>query len=71
MHDARDIANHTMDDARDIASRTMHDARDMVSSAVARVDTDMRDKILLGAAGLAVAAALGVACQKRITEEVS
>ena len=29
---------------------------------------DARDKFLLGAAGVAVAAALGIACQRRLSE---
>ncbi|HET7680813.1 MAG TPA: hypothetical protein VFK79_11860 [Xanthobacteraceae bacterium] len=32
-------------------------------------DAESRDKLLLGMAGLAVAAALGIACQKRLTED--
>jgi len=32
-------------------------------------DAEARDKFLLGAAGLAVVAALGIACQRRIAEE--
>ena len=31
-------------------------------------DPESRDKVLLGVAGLAVAAALGIACQKRLSE---
>jgi len=32
-------------------------------------DPELRDKLLLGVAGLAVAAALGIACQKRLSED--
>jgi hypothetical protein len=38
-----------------------------VNSAIE--NPDARDKLLLGVAGLAVAAALGMACQRRLTEE--
>jgi hypothetical protein len=42
----------------------MHETRDALT------EVESRDKLLLGVAGIAVAAALGIACQKRIAEEV-
>jgi hypothetical protein len=50
-----------------------HDLRDQIqdvaAAAVEKVrDDDMRNKVLLGVAGAAIAAALGIACQKRISE---
>jgi hypothetical protein len=48
-----------------------HDLRDQVEDVAAKAadkfrDEDTRNNLLLGLAGLAIAAALGVACQKRI-----
>jgi hypothetical protein len=43
---------------------TMQDGRDVLA------DAESRDKLLLGVAGVAVVAALGIACQRRMTEEV-
>jgi hypothetical protein len=42
----------------------MHDGRDTLTQP------ESRDKLLLGVAGVAVATALGIACQKRIAEQV-
>lgn len=70
MHDARDrasgMARQTSRVTQDLAARagaTLSDA----SSAVQRGlrDDDTRDKLLLGAAGFAVAAAIGIAMQRR------
>jgi ElaB/YqjD/DUF883 family membrane-anchored ribosome-binding protein len=49
------------------------DLRDQVHDAAAKAvdkvrDDDVRNNVLLGVAGVAVAAALGIACQKRISE---
>ena len=52
--------------AVDDASRSMQAMPSTVSNAVADLDT--RDLLLLGAAGLAVAAALGIAYQRRGSE---
>jgi hypothetical protein len=41
----------------------LHEGRDVLT------ESEPRDKLLLGIAGVAVAAALGIACQKRIAEE--
>ena len=46
----------------------VHDTLNSGQEIIAKVGT--RDNILLGVAGLAVAAALGMAYQKRIAEEV-
>jgi hypothetical protein len=53
-------------------SRTADDTvRDTLSAGQKMIsDTETRDKVLLGVAGLAVAAALGIAYQKRALEEV-
>jgi hypothetical protein len=53
-----------------------HDLREQVEDVAASAvdkfrDEDTRNNLLLGAAGLAVAAALGIACQKRISETVA
>jgi hypothetical protein len=52
----------------DIATRAFQDT--VAAGRGVLSDQDARDKLLLGVAGLAVAAALGIACQKRMTEEV-
>jgi hypothetical protein len=51
-----------------IATRVFQDAVSAGQEFVA--DRDSRDKLLLGMAGVAVAAALGIAAQKRIAEDV-
>ena len=68
--------------ATESARRLVHEARDGIGNAAEAVwaaaedarDVDLtpepRDKILLGVAGVAVAAALGMSLQKRITAEV-
>jgi hypothetical protein len=67
----RSVSDRTRSATMDASSRTsqfmretIHDARDTLA------DNESRDKLLLGVAGVAVAAALGIACQKRIAEEV-
>src|SRR5690242_2402822 len=56
---------------RDKERRLRHDMRDATASIVKKVkDPDIRDTLLLGVAGAAIAAALGIACQKRISESV-
>jgi hypothetical protein len=60
--------------ARSGASTGMSRAADTVDKVWASTQSSMgdpeaRDKFLLGAAGLAVVAALGIACQRRITEQ--
>jgi hypothetical protein len=49
------------------------DLRDQVEDVAAKAadksrDEDTRNNLLLGLAGLAIAAALGIACQKKITD---
>jgi F0F1-type ATP synthase membrane subunit b/b' len=60
--------------ARSRASTGMSRAADTVDQVWASTqsslnDAEARDKFLLGAAGLAVVAALGIACQRRIAEQ--
>lgn len=60
---------------KDVAEQAYDGSQRMARSAVAAgeqalANPDSRDKLLLGVAGLAVAAALGIACQKRMTENV-
>ena len=50
-------------DTEDTLDQTAHTAGAIASSPAAR------DQLLLGAAGLAVVAALGIACQRRFTEQ--
>jgi hypothetical protein len=50
-----------------------HDLREQVEDVAARAvekfsDQDTRNNLLLGVVGLAIAAAVGIACQKRISE---
>jgi uncharacterized protein YjbJ (UPF0337 family) len=57
------------------AARTYSRADEMVDDAMAAgrnmvADDDTRNKLLLGVAGAAVAVAVGIACQKRITENI-
>jgi hypothetical protein len=64
---ARSIGQAFPDDAR----AKQHDLRDQVEDVAAKAadkfrDEDIRNNLLLGVAGLAIAAALGIACQKRI-----
>jgi hypothetical protein len=59
----------------DIRAR-QHDVRDeiqdLATAAMDKVrDEDTRNSLLLGAAGVAIAAALGIACQKRISETLT
>jgi len=65
-------ASQALDDARESASDVPARTGEMVHRASLAVhdalsDHDARDKILLGVAGLAVAAALGIAYQRRAT----
>jgi dsDNA-specific endonuclease/ATPase MutS2 len=67
LHDAGDAARDTMteiaDKAASIADRASHRLRDTIP------DQDDRDTYLLGAAALAVAAAVGIALQRRAQED--
>jgi hypothetical protein len=65
----------TEDLAADIRAR-QHDLRDDIRrktvDAAERIgDEDTRNTLLLGIAGVAIAAALGIACQKRISETLN
>ena len=68
FHDARDQISGRSAELYENAERQVSDWAQS-SREVVR-DGDTRDKLLLGAAGLAVAAALGIACQKRISEHL-
>ena len=64
---ARSTGQAFLDDVR----AKQHGLRDQVENVAARAvdkfrDEDTRNNLLLGVAGLAIAAALGIACQKRI-----
>jgi hypothetical protein len=65
VEQAREAATHIPDKAVNAAQR----ATRQIGRAVA--DEGMRDQLLLGAAGLAVAAALGVAYQRRTRDGVA
>jgi hypothetical protein len=79
LRDAGDTAREGLRDAGDAArarmTRFADDTVDMSDQASARMrtampDRDDRDNILLGAAALAVAAAVGIAVQRRAHEEM-
>jgi hypothetical protein len=79
LRDAGDTAREGLGDAGDAArarmTRFADDAAAMSDQASARMravmpDRDDRDNILLGAAALAVAAAVGIAVQRRAHEEM-
>ena len=67
LHDAGDAARDTMteiaDKAASIADRASHRLRDTIP------DQDDRDTYLLGAAALAVAAAVGIVLQRQAQED--
>lgn len=58
------VMNRAQEDLRD----QLRDAADTTLQTIR--DEDTRNKILLGVAGVAIAAALGIACQKRISDTV-
>jgi hypothetical protein len=65
------IADHVAGVATNAAETTRRVIEDVVSDGQkALQDTETRNQILLGAAGLAVAAALGMALQKKLEEKV-
>jgi gas vesicle protein len=66
QHDVTNYVQETAGHATDRADRLVRETVAVGQRALN--DTDSRDKLLLGVAGLAVAAALGIAFQKRITE---
>jgi len=65
LHDAGDAARDTMTQIADlsVADRASHRLRDTIP------DRDDRDTYLLGAAALAVAAAVGIAYHRRAQED--
>jgi hypothetical protein len=83
-HDTRDHAAAMLSETADALDRADQSARSAAATAAARAraavdqrwqltqstlsDAKARDKLLLGTAGLAVIAALGIACQRRLTE---
>jgi hypothetical protein len=72
--EAADAVKQSARSAASGASSGMSGAADNVNQVWASTpssldDPEARDKFLLGAAGLAVVAALGIACQRRVAEE--
>jgi hypothetical protein len=68
VHDMSDMAGGVTTRATAAANEVVHDTLTSGEDPIARVGT--RDNVLLGVAGLAVAAALGLAYQKRVAEGV-
>jgi hypothetical protein len=75
-----DRASNVLRDAGDAARQTMSGIADNVASMAEQAshtlhdavpDREDRDRILLGVAALAVAAAVGIACQRRVHEQSS
>ena len=71
--DARAKAKTASDSVVDGLRRQQHDLRDEIADVTAAAkgslrDEDTRNTVLVGIAGVAIAAALGIACQKRISE---
>jgi len=62
QQEAQEAAENAYGQAGGFMNQTMAEARATVAN------TESRDTLLLGVAGLAVAAALGIACQKRVKE---
>jgi hypothetical protein len=72
--EAADAVKQSARSAKSGASTGMSGAADTVDQVWASTqsslgDPEARDKFLLGAAGLAVVAALGIACQRRIADQ--
>jgi hypothetical protein len=65
-HDLRDRLQGASRNAYSTADDLFHYAASAGTNA--RGDEETRNKLLLGVAGVAVAAALGIACQKRISQ---
>lgn len=75
LDDVRLQAKTAGDAVVDGLRRQQHDLRDELLHATAAAkeslrDDDTRNTVLIGIAGVAIAAALGIACQKRISESV-
>jgi hypothetical protein len=65
--DARAAVYGTMDRGREQMNEFVEAGADVTSRAAQRLPA--RDQVLLGVAGIAVAAALGIACQRRTLED--
>ena len=61
LNDIRAKQHYVRDEIQEVATAAMDKVR----------DDDTRNALLLGAAGVAIAAALGIACQKRISETLT
>jgi hypothetical protein len=61
LNDIRAKQHYVRDEIQEVAIAAMDKVR----------DDDTRNALLLGAAGVAIAAALGIACQKRISETLT
>jgi uncharacterized protein YdcH (DUF465 family) len=73
LDEARLKAKTASDSVVDGLRRQQHELRDEVADMTAAAkeslrDEDTRNTMLIGIAGVAIAAALGIACQKRISE---
>jgi hypothetical protein len=73
LDDARAKAKTASDSVVDGLRRKQHDLRDEIADMTAAAkeslsDEDTRNTVLVGIAGVAIAAALGIACHKRISE---
>jgi hypothetical protein len=69
--DLQDQARSAKDRASDLANRAS-DMAGRASDTMGEIlnDQETRDKLLLGAAGVAVVAALSIACQRRLSEQL-
>ena len=73
LDEARSKVKTAGDSVVDGLRRQQHDLRDEIADMTAEAkeslrDEDTRNTVLVGIAGVAIAAALGIACQKRISE---
>lgn len=73
LDEARSKVKTAGDSVVDGLRRQQHDLRDEIADMTAEAkeslrDEDTRNTLLVGIAGVAIAAALGIACQKRISE---
>ncbi|MGA8390424.1 MAG: hypothetical protein WBV43_10870 [Pseudolabrys sp.] len=73
LDDARSKAKTASDSVVEGLRRQQHDLRDEIAVVTAAAKGSLRDEgtrntVLVGIAGVAIAAALGIACQKRISE---
>jgi vacuolar-type H+-ATPase subunit H len=74
VDEARAKAKTTSDSVVANLRRQQHDLRDEIDDMTATArnslrDEDTRNTVLVGIAGVAIAAALGIACQKRLSEK--